>query len=91
MKMTEVPGSEFSLDVDMVLLALGFVHTEHSRLTEELGVEYDNRGNIKTDSSYATTVPGVFSAGDASTGASLVVRAVFHGRQAADSIHKYLS
>lgn len=91
MKMTEVPGSEFSLDADMVLLALGFVHTEHSRLTEELGVEYDNRGNIKTDSSYATTVPGVFSAGDASTGASLVVRAVFHGRQAADSIHKYLS
>jgi NADPH-dependent glutamate synthase beta subunit-like oxidoreductase len=88
--MITVPGSEFEIEAELVLLAMGFVHVEHSRLTDELGVEYDQRGNIKTDSEYRTSVEGVFAAGDASTGASLVVRAIDHGRRAADSIIKYL-
>lgn len=89
--MKDIPGSEFQLKIDLVLLAMGFVHVEHSRLLEELGIEYNDRRNIKTDSSYATTVPGIFSAGDAATGASLVVRSIFHGRSAAAEIDKYLA
>ena len=88
--MKEVPGSEFRLKVDLVLLAMGFVHVRHEKLLDELGVEYDNRGNIRVDPNYATSVPGVFAAGDANTGASLVVRAIFHGRQAAAGIDRYL-
>lgn len=91
MDMQEVPDSDVTIDVDMVLLAMGFVHTEHNRLTEDLGVKFDKKENIKTDGSYATSVKGVFAAGDAATGASLVVRAIFHGREAAASINKYLS
>jgi len=91
MVMVEIPGTEFSMNVDLVLLALGFVHTEHNRLTEDLGVKLDNRGNIAVDGSYATSVPGIFTAGDASTGASLVVRAISHGRRAAEAIHRFLS
>ncbi|NLG17367.1 MAG: glutamate synthase subunit beta [Fibrobacter sp.] len=91
MGMQEIPDSDVWIDIDMVLLAMGFVHTEHNRLTEDLGVEFDKKGNIKTDGSYATSVKGVFAAGDAATGASLVVRAIFHGREAAASINKYLS
>jgi glutamate synthase (NADPH/NADH) small chain len=86
MKMVEIPGSEFSLKIDLVLLAMGFVHVEHGKLLEDLGVAFDNRGNIKTGSDYATSVPGVYAAGDAGTGASLVVRAIYHGREAARSI-----
>jgi glutamate synthase (NADPH/NADH) small chain len=89
MKMVEIPGSEFSIKVDLVLLAMGFVHVHHSRLLEDLKVEYDARGNIKSDN-YATTSEGVFTAGDAGTGASLVVRAIFHGREAATQINEYL-
>ncbi|RPJ09465.1 MAG: glutamate synthase subunit beta [Spirochaetaceae bacterium] len=88
--MKEIPGSEFSLDVDMVLLAMGFLHVRHSRLLADLGIEYDERGNIKTDGRYATNVPGVYAAGDAYTGASLIVRAIWHGRQAAQAICGYL-
>lgn len=91
MAMTEIPGSEFSLNIDMVLLAMGFVHVEHGPLVEQLGVDLDQRGNIKCQGGYATSVDGVYSAGDAQTGASLVVRAIFHGRQAADQINHYLS
>jgi glutamate synthase (NADPH/NADH) small chain len=88
--MREIPGSEFSLKIDLVLLAMGFVHVRHERLLEELGVELDNRGNIRVDPDYMTSLPGVFAAGDANTGASLVVRAIFHGRQAAAGIDRYL-
>ncbi len=88
--MKEVPGSEFSLKVDLVLLAMGFVHVRHDKLLGELGLDYDPRGNIHVDPDYATSVPGVFAAGDANTGASLVVRAIFHGRQAAAGIDRYL-
>ncbi len=89
-QMTEIPGSEFTLDVDLVLLAMGFVHVEYGRLVKDLDVALDQRGNIKTDDHYATSVPGVFAAGDAITGASLVVRAICHGREAAEACNKYL-
>jgi glutamate synthase (NADPH/NADH) small chain len=89
-EMTEIPGSEFSLDVDLVLLSMGFVHVEHSRLLEDMGVKLDERGNIAVDSKYMTSVDSVFAAGDAHTGASLVVRAIHHGRRAALAIGDYL-
>jgi glutamate synthase (NADPH/NADH) small chain len=85
MEMREVPGSEFSLNVDLVLLAMGFLHVEHSKLLEDLGAEVDDRGNVHCVD-YATTAPGVYAAGDAGIGASLVVRAIWHGRKAAEAI-----
>lgn len=91
MKMVEIPGSEFSLKVDLVLLAMGFVHVQHSKLLDDLHIEFDNRGNIKSSGGYATSANGVFTAGDAGTGASLVVRAIFHGREAAKQIDEYLT
>lgn len=87
--MTAVKGSEFSLNVDLVLLAMGFVHVEHGRAVTDPGLELDARGNIIADA-YHTSVEGVFTAGDANTGASLVVRALNHGRLAADAVHKWL-
>jgi glutamate synthase (NADPH) small chain len=89
-EMKDLAGSEFSLDVDLVLLAMGFMHVEHNKLLDDLAVEFDARGNIKSDDNYTTSMPGVFAAGDAGTGASLVVRAIFHGRQAAQVIDEYL-
>jgi glutamate synthase (NADPH/NADH) small chain len=89
-KMADISGSDFSLKVDMVLLALGFMHAEHNRLTDDLGVAFDERGNIAFDGSYMTAKKGVFVAGDAGFGASLVVRAIYHGREAAKGIHEYL-
>jgi glutamate synthase (NADPH/NADH) small chain len=85
----ELPDSGFELDVDLVLLAMGFVHVEHGRLITDLGLELDSRGNIVT-TDYATSERGVFAAGDAFTGASLVVRAIHHGRRAAEAVNRYL-
>ena len=82
-------GSEFSLEVDLVLLAMGFVHVEHGRAVSDPNLELDARGNIAVNN-YATSVEGIFAAGDAATGASLVVRAINHGRLAADAIHAWL-
>ncbi|MFP4681671.1 MAG: glutamate synthase subunit beta [Chitinispirillaceae bacterium] len=91
MKMKEVPGSDFSMRVDLVLLAMGFLHVQHSRLLDDLGVEIDSRGNIKcSNDDYHTCQNGVFVAGDAGTGASLVVRAIYHGREAANKVDEYL-
>ena len=87
--MKAVEGSEFSLKVDLVLLAMGFVHVEHGRAVSDPGVELDERGNIRVDG-YKSNVPGIFAAGDANTGASLVVRALDHGRKAADAVHAWL-
>ncbi|MCK5248528.1 MAG: glutamate synthase subunit beta, partial [Spirochaetaceae bacterium] len=84
-----VEGGDFSLNVDLVLLAMGFVHVEHGRAVTDPEVEFDGRGNIKADS-YHTSVEGIFTAGDANTGASLVVRALNHGRLAAESVHDWL-
>lgn len=87
----EVPGSEFELEVELVLLALGFLHAEHGPLLEDLGVELDPRGNLAVGPDYMSSAPGVFSAGDAHTGASLVVRALDHGRRAAAAVDAYLA
>lgn len=86
----EIPGSDFSIDVDLVLLAMGFVHVEHSRLLEDLGVALDQRGNILIDNNCRTTADGIFAAGDAQTGASLVVGGINQGRLAARAIDSYL-
>ncbi|MGA2976195.1 MAG: glutamate synthase subunit beta [Spirochaetia bacterium] len=90
LKMETIAGSEFSLKADLVLLAMGFVHVKHGKIIEELGVEYDPRGNIRCNPDYSTSAKGVFAAGDANTGASLVVRSLFHGREAAKGIDAYL-
>jgi glutamate synthase (NADPH/NADH) small chain len=87
----EIPGSEFELRADLVLLAMGFVHVEHGPLVRDLGVATDPRGNIVTDGNLMTTVPGVFGAGDSVMGASLVVRAIDMGRRAADGVRRYLT
>ena len=86
----EIKGSEFSLDIDLVFLSMGFVHTEHNRLLKDLELAFDERGNIETPQEYQTSKEGVFSAGDTNTGASLVVRAIYHGRQAAEAVNDYL-
>ena len=88
--MKEVEQSEFCLEVDMVLLALGFLHVKHSKLITELHLALDEKGNIKTNAKYHTNVRGIFAAGDAASGASLVVRAIWHGRQAALAIDDFL-
>ena len=86
----EVPDSAFSVEADLVLLAMGFVHVEHSKLVKDLELELDGRGNIAC-SDYATSAPGVFTAGDAHVGASLIVTAIHHGREAAAAIDEFLS
>jgi glutamate synthase (NADPH/NADH) small chain len=78
------------INIDLVLLAMGFLHPVHEGLADEFGLEYDQRGNIKIDSKYQTSVPKIFAAGDSMTGASLVVRAIHHGREAAKAMHEYL-
>jgi NAD(P)H-dependent glutamate synthase small subunit len=83
--MTEVPGSEKVLKAELVLLAMGFVHVNHNQLITDLKLDLDARGNIKTNG-YQTNVPMVFAAGDSVNGASLVVRAIDSGRQAAEAI-----
>ena len=88
--MTEVPGSEFEIETELVLLALGFLHPQHEGLLEQLGVELDPRGNVKTDAQRMTSVPGIFAAGDMARGQSLVVWAIVEGRHAARGIDKLL-
>jgi glutamate synthase (NADPH) small chain len=86
----QLPGSEFELEADLVLLAMGFTGPVRSRLLVDLGVELDSRGAIATDLAHRTSVPGVFAAGDAHRGASLIVWAIREGRDAADSIDSWL-
>ncbi|MDP3790164.1 MAG: glutamate synthase subunit beta, partial [Candidatus Omnitrophota bacterium] len=88
--MKEIPGSEFEIDADMAVLAVGFVSPEHNGLLSELGLEFDGRGNVKTDGRYMTSVKGVFSAGDMRRGQSLIVWAVLEGRMAARAVDIYL-
>jgi glutamate synthase (NADPH/NADH) small chain len=89
-QMKEVPGSVFNISADMVIIAAGFLHPEHNELLEDLKVEFDQRGNVKTGADYLTSIPKVFSAGDMRRGQSLVVWAISEGRRAAHSIDKYL-
>ena len=90
-EMKEVPGSEFTVDADLVLLALGFLGPVKKGMIEELGVVLDERGNVKTNESRMTSVPGVFAAGDMRRGQSLVVWAINEGRAAAEGVHRYLT
>ena len=88
--MKEIPGSEFELPCDLCLLALGFVHPEKEGPIEQLGLKLDHRGNVVCDENYATSVPGVFAAGDARRGQSLIVWAISEGRQAAYGVDAFL-
>ncbi|MCF7669780.1 MAG: glutamate synthase subunit beta [Verrucomicrobia bacterium] len=90
LRFKEKPGSEFTVEAELVLLAMGFVGPGKNRLADDLGIERDSRGNIKVDPRYMTSVPGIFAAGDMSRGQSLVVRAIADGRRAAGNIAAYL-
>jgi glutamate synthase (NADPH/NADH) small chain len=89
--MEEVPGSEFVLDADLVLLALGFLGPVQSGLVKDLGLDLDPRGNVEAQvNDYRTSEPGVFAAGDCRRGQSLVVWAQWEGREAARAVDRYL-
>jgi glutamate synthase (NADPH/NADH) small chain len=89
-KMVNVPDSEFELPADLVVLAMGFEHLVHEGLADAFGIDYTNRGNAAVDKHYMTNVEGVFAAGDAKRGASLVVWAIQEGREAAKAIDGWL-
>jgi glutamate synthase (NADPH/NADH) small chain len=89
-KFEPVPGSEFVVQADLVLLALGFTGPVRNGLVEQLGVELDGRGNIKTDENYQTSAKDVFAAGDMRRGQSLVVWAIAEGRKAAAALDAHL-
>jgi glutamate synthase (NADPH/NADH) small chain len=88
--MKEIKGSEFEIEADLAILALGFMHPEKKGLIEELGLELDSRGNVKTNENFMVSVKGIFSAGDMHRGQSLIVWAISEGRRAAYCIDKYL-
>ncbi len=88
--MEEAPGSEFEVETDLVLLAMGFLHPQHEGMLTQLGVELDARGNVKIDKERMTNIPGIFAGGDMARGQSLVVWAIAEGREAARSIDLYL-
>ena len=90
-KFQPVPGTEFEIEADLVLLAMGFVHPVHEGMIKSLGVELDPRGNVKADQlAYQSSMPKVFAAGDMRRGQSLVVWAIREGRQCAHAIDKFL-
>ncbi len=89
-KFEPVPGTEFSMEADLVLLAMGFTGPVSNGMIEQLGVRLDSRSNVATDENYLSSVPGVFAAGDMRRGQSLVVWAIADGRKAARAIDKYL-
>ncbi|UVO14046.1 glutamate synthase subunit beta [Mycobacterium sp. SVM_VP21] len=86
----KVDGTDFELEADLVLLAMGFVGPERSPLLADLGVEFTERGSVARDPDYATAVPGVYVAGDMGRGQSLIVWAIAEGRGAAASVDRYL-
>ena len=93
-KFKPLPGSEFEIDADLVLLAMGFVHPVHDGMIKSLGVTLDARGNVKADTegaqSYKSSLDKVFACGDMRRGQSLVVWAIREGRQAAHAVDKFL-
>ena len=91
MKMSEIAGSEFEMDCDLLLLALGFTGPVKKGMLEELGVALDARGNVASDANKMTSLPGIFTAGDMTRGQSLVVWAIHEGRRAAQGVHQYLT
>jgi glutamate synthase (NADPH/NADH) small chain len=86
-----VPGTERQLDTDLVLLALGFTGPETDTVVAALGPALDGRGNVARDASYMTSEPGVFVAGDAGRGQSLIVWAIAEGRSAAAAVDRHLT
>jgi glutamate synthase (NADPH/NADH) small chain len=93
-QMSEVTGSEFTQKAELVTLAMGFVHPVHEGMLEELGVELDARGNVRSPTeglgAYKTSIDGVFAAGDMRRGQSLVVWAIREGRQCAKAVDEFL-
>ncbi|MDD5347989.1 MAG: glutamate synthase subunit beta [Candidatus Omnitrophica bacterium] len=89
-KMTEVPGAEFEIEADLAILAVGFLHPEHKGLLEELKVDFDARGNVRTGESFATSRKKVFCCGDMRRGQSLVVWAIAEGRRCARAVDEFL-
>jgi glutamate synthase (NADPH/NADH) small chain len=90
-KLRDIPGSEFTVEADLVLLAMGFVHPVHEGMIESLGVELDGRGNVKANTDdYQTSLPKLFTAGDMRRGQSLVVWAIREGRQCARAVDEFL-
>jgi glutamate synthase (NADPH/NADH) small chain len=87
----EVPGTEREIPAQLVLFAMGFLGPERPGLVDQLGVDLDPRGNIARDAAYMTSVPGVFVAGDAGRGQSLIVWAIAEGRAAASAVDEYLT
>ena len=85
-----IPGSEFTIDADLVLIAMGFLGPVHNGMIEHLGAALDPRSNVAADARYMTSVPGVFAAGDMRRGQSLVVWAIAEGRKAAACVDDYL-
>ena len=91
MRMSEIEGSEFTIEADLILLAMGFVHPVYEGLLADLGVELDQRGNVEaSEADYRSSVDKVFACGDARRGQSLVVWAIREGRQAARSVDRFL-
>lgn len=86
----EIPGAEEEMDVDLVLLAMGFIHPIHEGLVKDLKLKLNSRGNIQVDENFMTSEPGIFAGGDAVRGASLIVWAIAEGRKAAAGIERYL-
>jgi glutamate synthase (NADPH/NADH) small chain len=90
-RLQPVPGTDFTVDADLVLLAMGFLGPVRNGMIEQLGVKLEQRGNVATGDNYMSSVPGVFAAGDMRRGQSLVVWAIAEGRKAAAAIDKYLT
>lgn len=89
-KFTPVPGTDFEMDVDLVLLAMGFTGPIKQGLLDQLGVKYDARGAVSGDQNFMTSVDGVFAGGDTKRGASLIVWAIAEGRKVAAGVDAYL-
>jgi glutamate synthase (NADPH) small chain len=89
-KFEPIPGTEFTIEADLVLLAMGFLGPVRNGMIEQLGLKLDARGNIATDESYMSSIPGIFAAGDMRRGQSLVVWAIAEGRKAARGVDVYL-
>jgi len=89
-KFEAIAGTEFTVEADLVLIAMGFLGPVKNGMLEALGVKFDARGNVECDANHMTSIPGVFAAGDMRRGQSLVVWAIAEGRKAARGIDKYL-
>src|SRR5450631_1018963 len=89
-KFEPIPGTECSMEADLVLIAMGFLGPVRNGMIAQLGVKLDPRGNVATDQNHMSSVPGVFAAGDMRRGQSLVVWAIAEGRKTAASVDTYL-